>query len=234
MNLKTPGATKLLGALSLVLIAAAGWMLVLGPKTTALALVQEQSASARSQNELLGLQLVRLEKEAAHLDDTRVVARALAAKFPPTADQPGLFGQVTQAAAAAGIGARDVTAVTPTPPTIGVPAADGSVAVQPETDAAANLAHQTVTVSVEGTFAATQELLENLESIPRAFLVSSVTVGAGSTARNFTTTVTGDMFVMPPAPDPADVKAETDAETGDSGAEATGGATDPSSAAGTP
>lgn len=198
MNLATPSATKAVGAIALLLIAAAGWMLVIGPTNDALADVREQTQTARDQNDLLTLQLATLRKQAAELDRTRETAVALARKFPPTADQPGLFRQVTGSATAAGIPARDVTALTPTPPTVGAP--DAGTGVQPQSGPA-DLARQTVTVSVTGGYAQTQDLLENLEEMPRAYLVSSVTLSS-SEGGGFTTTVTGDMFVMPPAEDP--------------------------------
>lgn len=203
MNLRTPTATKMLGALALLVIAGAGWMFVVGPATSQLAAVREQTQAARDQNDLLALQLVKLKQQAVALDDTRAVADALAAKFPPTADQPGLFEQVNTAATGAGIGPQNVTALTPTPPTVG--GADPSGAVQAVPQGGGSLAQQSVTVSVEGDFAATQDLLENLEQMPRAYLISSITMGTGSTPGFYTTTITGSMFVMPPAPDPADV-----------------------------
>ena len=199
MNLATPSATKVVGALALLLIAAAGWMLVIGPKNDALAEVREQTQTARDQNDLLTLQLATLRKQASELDATRDTARAIARKFPPTADQPGLFQQVTGAATSAGIPSRNVTALTPTPPTVG--GTDPAAGVQPESGPA-QLARQTVTVSVTGGYSETQDLLENLEEMPRAYLVSSVTLSSGSEGGGFTTTITGDMFVMPPAEDP--------------------------------
>ena len=201
MNLRTPIATKILGSLGLLLIAALGWLLALGPETAALAEVRTQTEDARAQNLVLGQQLVALQKQAEELGRTRATARALAAKFPPTADQPGLFREVTNAATEAGIGPKDVTALTPTPPTVG--AVDPASGVQLAASGAGNdLARQTVTVSVEGDYAATEELLENLENMPRAYLVNSVTLAAGTSGGSFTTTITGDMFVMPPAADP--------------------------------
>lgn len=201
MNLRTPTATKVLGGLALLLIAAAGWLLALGPQTAALAEVRVQIQDARAQNGVLAQQLVALQEQAAHLGRTRATSRALAAKFPPTADQPGLFREVTRAATDAGIGPKDVTALTPTPPTVG--AVDPASGVQlAASTGAADLARQTVTVSVEGDYAATQELLENLERMSRAYLVNSVTLGTGTSGGTFTTTITGDMFVMPPAEDP--------------------------------
>lgn len=210
MNLNTPMATKVVGALALLVIAGAGWMFVVGPATAELGDVREQTQAARDQNDLLSLQLLKLKQQAAALDATRAEATALAAKFPPTADQPGLFEQVNDAATGAGIGPKNVTALTPTPPTVG---GDATGAVQATPQSGGGLAQQTVTVSIEGDFAATQRLLQNLEELPRAYLVSAVTMGGGSETGRYTTTITGTMFVMPPAPDPADVVAEAAAGT---------------------
>jgi Tfp pilus assembly protein PilO len=192
-------ATKMLGALALLVIAGAGWMFVLGPATAQLADVREQTQAARDQNDLLTLQLLKLKQQAAALDETRAEARALADMFPPTADQPGLFEQVNDAATGAGIGPKNVTALPPTPPVVGGADAAGAVQATPQPG---GLAQQTVTVSVEGDFARTQQLLANLEALPRAYLMTSVTMSGGSDTGAFTTTVTGTMFVMPPAPDP--------------------------------
>jgi hypothetical protein len=199
MNLRSLGAAKVLGAASLVLVSGVGWNFVLGPVTSSLAGVHDETRSALAQNDLLELQLLELKDQSGHIDVTRRTAGALAAKFPPTADQPGLFGQVTAAAAAAGIRPQDVTAVTPTPPTFGTDPA-GSVTTPPAGERF--LARQTVTISVEGSYLATRRLLSNLEEIPRAFAVSGLTVGAGATPSAYTATITGNMFVMPPAVDP--------------------------------
>jgi Tfp pilus assembly protein PilO len=197
MNLRTPAATKALGAIALLLLVAAGWMFVVGPKSDALAQVREQIQISRDQNAGLEQQLLLLRKQVAELDETRQVADALAEKFPPTADQPGMFGEVTEAATEAGIPARDVTALTPTTPTVG--GADATAGVTPQTSPA-DVARQTVTVSVEGSYAQTHNLLENLEEISRAYVINSVSLVMGE--NGFTTTIIGEMFAMPPAKDP--------------------------------
>lgn len=203
MNLRSPGATKLLGALALVLVAGLGWLLVLGPRTEALATVRAETEAASAQNETMRQQLVELEKQQADLPRTRADATALAAMFPATADQPGLFQAVTEAASAAGIPARKVTALTPTPPQVGG-AQDGTGAAQlPTEQPSGRLATQTVTVSIQATYDQTWQLLENLERIPRAYLVTSISMNTGGDTDAYVTTVTGDMFVMPPAVDPA-------------------------------
>jgi hypothetical protein len=214
MNLNTPGATKIVGGLFLLLLAAMGWMFVVGPETERLSDVRASIQSTRDQNDNLRLQLVALERQRQELGETRETARALAAKFPPTADQPGLFTAVTAAAVDAGIGPKGVTTLAPTPPVIG--GTDPAAGVQLEQPAGgALLARQTVSVAIQGSYAQTVRLLENLEQMRRAYLITSVTLGGGGESGDYVTTVSGDMFVMPPAPDPDDVPAPAAEPDGD-------------------
>jgi Tfp pilus assembly protein PilO len=204
VNLRTPGATKILGALVLLLVAALGWLLVVGPETSALADARSQIQSTRDQNQGLAAQLSALEAQRKELGPTRRAAKKLAEKFPPTADQPGLFEAVTAAAVDAGIGADGATTLAPSPPQVGgADAATGAVGAGPATGG--NLANQTVTVSITGGYDQTEQLLENLEQMPRAYLITGVTLGGGD--GGYTTTVTGEMFVMPPVTDPGNLPA---------------------------
>lgn len=205
MELKTPRATMIIGIVALLVIAAVSWTLVIGPKTSQLSTVRTQIQDTRDQNDLLRIQLARLVKQSGDLDDVRQTAEALADKFPPTADQPGLFQEVTAAAVDAGIGADGVTTLAPSPPTVGE-GADAAVPAQPATGGE-QLARQAVSISVEGGYQETQRLLENLEQMGRAYLITSVSLNGGG-EDGFTTTLTGDMFVMPPLTDPDDVDPE--------------------------
>jgi hypothetical protein len=206
MDLGTPVATKLLGGAALLAIAGLGWSLVVGPETATLTEVQQQVVDTRDQNDVLGLQLATLRQQEEQLGETRRTALRLAKRFPATADQPGLFEAVTAAAVDAGIGADGVTTLSPTPPQVGgadaVDPATGAPAVTPgATPGAGDLARQSVTVTVAGGYDETLRLLENLEHIPRAYLVATVSVSADG-ERGYSTTVIGDMFVMPPLTDP--------------------------------
>jgi Tfp pilus assembly protein PilO len=212
MDLNTPTASKVVGGLSLLAVCGLSWVLVLGPETSALADTRAQIESARQQNQALTVQLSQLEEQRGELQETRRTARDLSAKFPPTADQPGLFKEVTAAAIDAGIGAKGVTTLAPTPPVIG--SAAGGVTAAAPAPGSGQLASQTVSVSVTGTYDQTEQLLENLEHMPRAFLITSVALagaGEGSTGA-FTTTISGEMFVMPPVADPGKT-ANVDATT---------------------
>ena len=196
MRLATPTGTKIAGSIGLLVVAALGWVLAVGPQTARLGEVREEITTVQDQNVVLAGQLATLRKQQEELAATRRTARQLAAKFPATADQPGLFREVTLAAELAGIGADGVTTLAPTPPQVAT--ADDAAAAA----AAPQLARQTVTVTVTGTYDETQQLLERLELMPRAYLVTAVTLSVDSSSGAFVTTVTGDMFVMPPVKDP--------------------------------
>ncbi|MCW2773503.1 MAG: hypothetical protein JWN91_1829 [Nocardioides sp.] len=208
MDLSTPTATKIAGSLALLVVVGLGWTFVVGPETSALSEARDDVTAIRDQNSVLAGELAELERQRNSLAETRQTARKLAVKFPPTADQPGLFEEVTTAAIDAGIGAQGVTNLTPTPPVIGPATATPDAAAQPDAAAPADaapgaaLARQTVTVAVTGTYAQTESLLENLENMPRAYLITTVSLTGDGVDGAYTTTITGDMFVMPPVQDP--------------------------------
>ena len=202
MNLRSVVAAKILGGVALLAITAGGWLLVMSPKSSELADVRTQIEATREQNETLRQQLVKLEAQRKQLPATRATARALAVLFPPTADQPTLFKAVTAAAAQAGILADDVTELSAEAPVAGT--SGGSDKAQlPGESTDSDLAGQTVTITVQGDYDEIQRLAENLEDLPRAYLVSSLTLAVGTQAGTYTATITGQMFVMPAAPDPS-------------------------------
>lgn len=200
MNPRSVTGTKIIGGLALGLLAALGWLLVLGPRTDALVEAREQVDLVREQNAALATQLAGLQRQKEDLGPVKKAATKLAEEFPPTADQPGLFREITDAAVAAGIGADGVTALSPTAPTLGA-AEEGTGAVSaspvPSND---QLARQEVSVSVDGDYGQTVRLLQNLEDMDRAYLVTSVDLTGAEGA--YTTTVVGSMFVMRPVPKP--------------------------------
>lgn len=196
MKLRSPGGTKIIGVLALVIVAALGWLFVVGPQTSALTDVRTQTTDAQAQTQALQQQLALLQAQQEQLPQTRTTSQALATKFPETADQPGLFEAVAEAVSDAGIPAEDLTALTPTPPVIGGVDPAAGVAL-PTEGAVGGLATQTVTVSVEATYDQTQQLMANLEQMPRAYLITSLTLTADTETGRFSTTIAGEMFVMP-------------------------------------
>lgn len=201
MDSRSTRSTAIIGAVAVALIVAVSWMFVVGPQTSRLSTVRTQIQETRDQNDVLRVQLARLTMQSKNLADVRQTAQAIADKFPPTADQPGLFGEVTKAAVDAGIGPDGVTTLAPDPPVIGSDPAAGVVAQQPA--GTSRLARQAVSISIQGSYSQTTALLENLEQMKRAYLITSVTLSGGA-EEGFTTTVAGDMFVMAPVTDPGD------------------------------
>lgn len=195
MSLRTVGATLALGALALVLVAAGGWLVLVGPARAELSAVRGHVIDTSEANALTALRLRGLEQQADDLGAVTTVADDLAALFPPTADQPGFFALLDEAAAGAGIAPGRVTTLSPTVPL-----------TPPEQDpATAPLAEQSVTVDVEATDLQARRLLARLEEMERSLLVQSVTVtrsseeGAGATSR---LAISGSTFVAPPVTRP--------------------------------
>jgi Tfp pilus assembly protein PilO len=200
VTLDRVGRARALGTLGLIALAALGWFLVVSPRTGAVAEAQQQAVEVRDRNNSLRRQIEALRAQGSAVQGIREAAAALAARFPPTADQPALFQQVTRAAAQAGIPAAKVTSITPTAPVVGVP---GESARAPgAVPAVAGVATQTVTLSVTGTYAQLQRLQANLERMPRAYLVTSLSLTHDGESGGYTANIAGHMFVMPPAPEP--------------------------------
>lgn len=126
-------------------------------------------------------------------------AAAIEAKFPPTAAQADLFTEVQNAASAAGIPAQNVAALTPGVPQ---PLSTGGGAGLPGARVAGGVAVMNVGLTVTGSYTQLVAFLHNVENMPRAYLMQTVSLGSGSTGSVYTLTVAGQMFVMSPPPPP--------------------------------
>ena len=214
MNLGSARATKVVGALALAAIVAGGWLLAVGPKTDEISEVRTQIEETKDKNVALQQRLTKLQVQQKQLPATRTTARALATLFPSTADQPTLFKIVTAAAGRAGIPASKVSELSATAPsavieggsTTGTAAGTGQGTARLPGATSAGLAAQTVTITVQADYAEVQRLAVNLEEISRSYLITSLTLGMSATAGDYSATVTGLMFVMPAATDPAGAK----------------------------
>lgn len=199
-------ATVVAGCAVLLLVAAAGWFLALGPATSAIGETRTRTQEAADRVTTLELQLARLQALAADLGETRDAEAALTALVPPTADQPGFFAAFTEAARRAGYSPDEVTALSPTAPeaavtaapTSGAAGAAGAPTSAPDPDA---YAVQTVTIAASGTLAEAGRLLRALERLPRAVLVRAVMATASDD--DVVVTVTGRIFVAPAIPAPS-------------------------------
>ncbi len=214
MNLKSVPVTIMLGAIGLAALVALGWFALVSPALGAISANGEARLLAQDRANGMNVQLMELRRQAEDLPETDKQARELDQLWPATADQPGFFAQVTEAADAAGIAPDALTVLSPGVPVIAVPAAeDGAVApapadgtVDPSAEVpvtVSDVANQEVTIEAEGDYDELTEFLAELESMDRSFLIvtSSFASDPGSTDRP-TISVVGKTFVAPPL-DPA-------------------------------
>ena len=210
MNLRSASATALIGSLVLLLTAALGWVLLLGPTLARVGEQREAAEAAADRSALLALQLGRLQAKAEDLGDTERAERRLADLFPPTADQPGFFEQIGEIAREAGYAPGDITTLSPSAPApLAAPAPppspteDGSAAEAAPAGVPSDLAVQTVAMTLEGGYDEARRMLRGLERLDRAFLVRSVALSASGDSSSLTMSISGATYVAPPVPAPA-------------------------------
>ncbi len=216
MNFRTLKATKVVGLGAMLLAAALGWFLLVGPATAAINETNVAVADAEDRTMLLTTQLSSLQVQADDLSATRRAADGLDRMWPATADQPGFFDAVSGAASSAGYRPADITTLSPSAPVLVGP--DGTVpevgaATTDTTDTTADgsadptaaepatgWAVQTVEMSVTGGYDLAIEFLARLEELPRSILVQSIAMN--DDGGSLVLTVTGTTFVASPVPEP--------------------------------
>lgn len=210
MNLRSASATALIGSLVLLLTAALGWVLLLGPTLARVGEQREAAEAAADRSALLALQLGRLQAKAEDLGDTERAERRLAELFPPTADQPGFFEQIGEIAREAGYAPGDITTLSPSAPApLAAPAPppaptdDGSGTGAAPAGVPSDLAVQTVAMTLEGGYDEARRMLRGLERLDRAFLVRSVALSASGDSSSLTMSISGATYLAPPVPAPA-------------------------------
>ncbi|MBA3742105.1 hypothetical protein [Sporichthya sp.] len=213
MSLTSARKTTLIGTAILLVALVAAWMLVLSPRSDAVAAVNAEVTAAEEANQALRVQIEALRARQAQLPELREVSKALDRRFPPTAEQAKLFKMITAAAAQAGIAPQHLASMTMDPPAA-VGAAGTSAQLPGVSAPIGQIAAQKLTINVSGTPSQIRAFVGNLEKLPRAFAVNTigfVQQAAGtsptedvSTAPDAqTVTITGEMFVMPKVEDPA-------------------------------
>lgn len=219
MNLRTAPATILIGVVGTALIAVLGWLLLLGPLTAKVSETKDAVDAAVDRNQLMTGQVAGLEQQKERLPKIRTVADELAELFPATADQPGFFAAVNDAAREAGISPDNVTTLSPTAPSLVDASGEATSETTTETAPTApttpatgtsaegtpsgvDLAQQTVSITVEGSYDEVQKLVANLEDMPRAFVIDSLSISSGESSEGgpsaLTVSITGSTFVAPP------------------------------------
>lgn len=211
MKLQSVSATLFLGTLALLATAALGWFLLLGPQWGRIGETDAERTVVQDQAARMSSQLTALRRLADELPEIDEEARALERVFPPTADQPGFFEAVTDAAAAAGIAADDLTTVSPgipvlppapppPPPADDEAMDDEDVVSAPVAAAPPQLAVQSVSITVSGSYEQLSALLANLEDMDRALLISSASLSANE--QDLSLSVIGTTYVAAPLTGP--------------------------------
>lgn len=163
-------------ALAVGIIIFGGYALVLSPKRTELANLRSQRVAAAQQIALLHGQLAQLDAMARRLPVQQQRLAAFATKFPPTVALPDLIRSLTADAQAAGAA---VTVLTPSAPTLPGAVAGGTGTPAPPAGGSgtpASYVEVPLSVTVEGSYAQLTAFLGALEGMPRAVLVSAVSI----------------------------------------------------------
>lgn len=220
----------LLGSLLLVVLAVAGWFLLLSPRLATAGELNDQRDGVETANAVTRTQIDELKRMEAEIGQAKADADLLTRRFPPTAEQSVLFNLVQQAAASAGLPASRISTLTISVPSLG--SSDGSVtlpgatAVDPTTTAVApsdpaaaatpppaaggQLASMTVDVTVSGPQDRLVAFVRALENMDRAFLVNNINLGGADGTSSLT--LSGRMFLLPELVDPTAETAPTTVE----------------------
>lgn len=127
MDLKTRKGVRTIGIIALILLAAAGFMLVIQPLMTQNSDFSDEMTAAQSEQSTAQQKLADLQRQRETIEDVEALDSDLSEQFPGLADSPSLVAYIQQAASDAGIGQGSISNLT-----VGIPAlVTGSAAVAP-------------------------------------------------------------------------------------------------------
>lgn len=147
-------------AVAAVLVLAAVFLVL--PKLGQVKDANDQLDQATSQEQTLSSQLAALKQAQQDAPSNRETIRRVQQAIPPTADQQGFVLLLQNAAIQSGVDLFTITASNPV------------------FDSATGLSTITNTLTVNGTYFSVTEFLFNVETLPRASKVTSVTLAPGS------------------------------------------------------
>jgi type IV pilus assembly protein PilO len=165
-----------LTALAVFGISAAGWFLLVSPKKSEAADLNAQAVSQDDDNDVLRNSIKTLQVQAKDLPKQRTKLAAVAAKLPADPAIPRLIRALTAASDASGVKLVSLTPGTPVP----VVSGPASAATPATAGAAVGLTRIPIQLSVYGGYFEAQQFLAELESLPRAFRVTGVTLAPGA------------------------------------------------------
>jgi Tfp pilus assembly protein PilO len=179
MNL-TSARTWYVGAAVLaVLVLIAGWFLAVSPAKSTAADLTEQAAQLESQNALTRTQIAQLQAQTKDLPAQEQRIAAIRQQIPVGPELPGLVRQLDDRADTAGV---VLTGVTPSAP-----------------EADVTLTSIPLVITVTGEFANIRAYMNQLETMPRAYFISDLSMQLDDSNTTATTTaleatITGDVY----------------------------------------
>lgn len=138
-------------------------VLLVLPKLGQVSAAKEDLAAAKSQQQTLETQKGALEDTQAQAPENRATIDEVQKKIPPTADEPGLLLLINNAALDSGL---DLTTLSPSPPVF---------------DPATGLSTIVLSMSALGTYNEATEFSYQIESLPRAAKITSLSLAPAGT-----------------------------------------------------
>jgi len=138
-------------------------VLLVLPKLGQVSAAKEDLAAAKSQQQTLETQKGALEDTQAQAPENRATIDEVQKKIPPTADEPGLLLLINNAALDSGL---DLTTLSPSPPVF---------------DPVTGLSTIVLSMSALGTYNEATEFSYQIESLPRAAKITSLSLAPAGT-----------------------------------------------------
>ena len=176
------------------------------PKMSQVSTAKEDLAEAQQQEQTLQTQKAALLDLQAEAPQNKAIIKDVHHKIPPTADEPGLIRLINSAASDAGL---DLTTLAPSPPVF---------------DPNTGLSTIVLTMSAVGTYNETTSFSYQIETLPRAAKITSLSLsptGESDSLGNtmLAITVQIDAFTSDASAGPGSVPGATDAaDAGEAGA----------------
>ena len=165
----------ILAGVIMAIIAVLAFLLIVNPKRAEVADAQSQLEEAQSQELTKVAQRATLQQAEAEAPANRKIIRQVEQQLPPTADPQGFILLLKNAAVKAGV---DLT----------------QAAIQSPTAGEAGVTKIPINVTLSGTYFSLDEYLFQLETLPRAAKVISVSLASGATGD--ATTVSGTLLMQ--------------------------------------
>jgi Tfp pilus assembly protein PilO len=188
-------APLIAGAVAASILVVVVFLIVL-PKLHEVSATRGEAAAAQEQRSSLNSQLLALQQAKSEAPQTQEQIKRIREKIPTTADLPGLFRTLQDAANTAAV---DFFSFTPGTPTASVTGTYSTIASS---------------ISVIGSYASLDEFLNLLETLPRAAKVTSVTVTPQGSGESLEMQLTVEFYTTDTSAGPGSIPGPTEGVAG--------------------